>query len=55
MRHHGDSLLRATTFDVLTEVLGKSNYSGIMETVTMAVSNAFYESLFLHYQLDLLC
>src|SRR2546423_192321 len=55
MRHFGDSLLRATTFDVLTDVLGKSNYSAIMDTVSMVVSNAFYESLFLHYGLADLC
>ena len=55
MRHFGDSLLRATTFDVLTDVLGKSNYSAIIDTVSMVVSNAFYESLFLHYGLADLC
>lgn len=55
MRHFGDSLLRATTFDVLTDVLGRSNYSAIMDTVSMAVSNAFYESLFRHYGFADLC
>lgn len=49
MRHHGDSLLRTITLEVLSEIMGKENDSEIMNMIPWAVSNIFYEQIFLHY------
>jgi hypothetical protein len=55
MRRYGDSLLRAMTFCVLGDLFGSENISTITNVISFAVSNAFYEKLFLHYKLDKLC
>lgn len=55
MRHYGDSLLRTITFDVLSELFGRENDSAVLNTMSWAVSNAFYEQLVLHYGLEKLC
>jgi len=52
MRHHGDSLLRTITLEVLSEIMGKENDSEIMNMIPWAVSNIFYEQIFLHYGFD---
>ena len=55
MRHYGDSVLRAMTFDIHTELIGKDNVITIVNTRSFTVSNAFYERLLLHYNLEKLC
>lgn len=49
MRHHGDSLLRTVTFEILSELMGNENDSDVMKMMPWAVSNVFYEQIFLHY------
>jgi len=55
MRTYGDSLLRELTIDVLTELAGKDNMTTVVRTLPFAISNAFYEKLLLHYDLEDLC
>jgi hypothetical protein len=50
--HYGDSLLKAMTFDVLSELLGKENFKIISNITPFAISNAFYEQIVLHYGLE---
>ena len=52
MPQYGDALLKAVTFDVLSELLGKDNLKVITNITPFAISNAFYEQIFLHYGLD---
>jgi hypothetical protein len=55
MRRYGDCLLRAMTFRVLADLFGSEEISTITNIISFAVSNAFYEKLLLHYELDKLC
>ena len=52
MPHYGDALLKAITFDVLSELLGKDNFKTITNITPLAISNAFYEEVVLHYGLE---
>ena len=52
MRHHGDSLLRTATFEVLSELFGKEIDFPLMKMLSFAVSNAFYEQILLYYELE---
>jgi hypothetical protein len=52
MPHYGDALLKAITFDVLSELLGKENFKAISNITPLAISNAFYEQIVLHYGLE---
>jgi hypothetical protein len=52
MPHYGDALLKAITFDVLSELLGKDNFKTISNITPLAISNAFYEEIVLHYGLE---
>ena len=52
MPHYGDALLKAMTFDVLSELLGKDNFKAVSNVMALAISNAFYEQIVLHYGLD---
>jgi hypothetical protein len=52
MPHYGDALLKAITFDVLSEILGKDNFKTISNIIPLAISNAFYEQIVLHYGLE---
>ena len=40
------------TFDVLTELLGKQNFHVVRNITPFAISNAFYEQIYLHYGLE---
>ena len=51
MSRYGDALLKAMTFDVLSELFGKDNFKVITNITPYAISNAFYEQIFLHYDL----
>ena len=50
--HHGDGLLKALTFDVLSELFGKENFQLIGNITPIVISNAFYEQIVLHYGLE---
>jgi len=52
MAQYGDSLLRMITIEVVSDLFGKENASGVMNTCGFAVSNVFYEQLVFHYNLD---
>jgi hypothetical protein len=52
MPQYGDALLKAMTLDVLEELFGK-NPDVSRNIFPLAISNAFYEQIVLHYQLDL--
>jgi hypothetical protein len=52
MPHYGDALLKAITFDVLSEILGKDDFKTISNITPLAISNAFYEQIVLHYGLE---
>lgn len=52
MRHHGDSLLKTATFEVLSEFFGKEIDFPLMKMISFAVSNAFYEQILLYYELE---
>lgn len=52
MPHYGDALLKAMTFDVLSELFGKDNFKAVSNVMALAISNAFYEQIVLHYGLD---
>jgi hypothetical protein len=57
MPQYGDLLLKALTHDVLSELLGADS-AEIQKVITnifpLAISNAFYEQIVLHYKLDIL-
>jgi len=55
MRTYGDSLLRELTIDILTELAGKHNMTMVVHTLPFAISNAFYENLLSHFDLEDLC
>src|ERR1700733_5446745 len=40
------------TFDVLSELLGKQNLHVVINITPFAISNAFYEQIYLHYGLE---
>ena len=40
------------TYDVLSEILGKDNFKAISNIIPLAISNAFYEQIVLHYGLE---
>jgi hypothetical protein len=52
MPHYGDALLKAMTFDVLSGLLGYDNFKATSNVMPLAISNAFYEQIVLHYGLD---
>lgn len=55
MRVYGDSLLRTVTYEVLADLFGNHNSFAILQTLSFAVSNAFYDRLISHYCLEKLC
>ena len=52
MSHYGDVLLKAMTYDILSELLGKDNFNSISNIFLLVISNAFYEQIVLHYDLE---
>jgi hypothetical protein len=50
--HYGDLLLKSMTFDVLSELFGKQNFKVVKNITPFAISNAFYEQIYLHYGLE---
>ena len=50
---YGDAILKALTLDVLAELLGAENSQIINNIMPLAISNAFYEQIVLHYKLDI--
>src|ERR1700737_2705626 len=55
MRHYGDSLLKPMTISILAELFGGDDMKTINAISIFAISNAFYEQLLLHHDLDRLC
>jgi len=54
MPQYGDAILKAMTLDALSELFGKESYQVTSNIFPLAISNAFYEQIVLHYGLDLL-
>jgi hypothetical protein len=52
MRRYGDSLLRTMTYDIFGELLGRQSNTNLFGTMDFAVSNAFYEKILQHYNLE---
>ena len=52
MRRYGDSLLRTMTYDIFGQLLGRQNNANLFGTMDFAVSNAFYEKILQHYNLE---
>jgi hypothetical protein len=52
MSRYGDLLLKPITTDALAQLLGPAHLKEISQITPLAISNAFYEQIVLHYELD---
>jgi hypothetical protein len=52
MPYYKNTLLKVMTYDILSELLGKDNFKTTSNIIPLAISNAFYEQIVLHYGLE---